>query len=130
MATTLTEGPYAGEFILSEANGDRSRDNITVELQDVADNGIDAGTVLGMRASDGKYLAYDDTATDGTETVAGILYGPIADLDGGGDVAAVIVNADAEVIGEKILGPTGAEDDVETGLAALGIKVRGDLDFS
>jgi len=130
MANELTEGPYTGEFILSEANGDRSRDNITVELANAADNGIDAGTVLGMRASDGKYLAYDDTATDGTETVAGILYAPTGDLDGGGDVAAVIVNADAEVIGEKIIGPTGAEDDVETGLAALGIKVRGDLDFS
>lgn len=130
MATTLTEGPYAGEFILSEAEGTRSRDNITVELADAEDNGIAAGTVMGMRASDGKYLAYDDTATDGTETVAGILYGPTGDLDGGGDVEAAIVNADAEVIGEKIIGPTGTEDDVATGLEALGIKVRGDLDFS
>lgn len=130
MANELTEGPYTGEFILSEANGDRSRDNITVELADAADNGIDAGTVMGMRASDGKYLAYDDTATDGTEAVAGILYAPTGDLDGGGDVEAVIINADAEVIGEKILGPTGTEDDVETGLAALGIKIRGDLSFA
>lgn len=130
MANELTEGPYTGEFILSEANGDRSRDNITVELANAVDNGIDAGTVLGMRASDGKYLAYDDTATDGTEVVAGVLYAPTGDLDGGGDVEGVIINADAEVIGEKILGPTGTETDVETGLAALGIKIRGDLSFA
>lgn len=130
MATPLTEGPYAGEFILSEANGNRSRDTVTVELQEVegGENGIDAGTVMGMRASDGKYLAYDGTATDGTETVAGILYGPVPDGDAG-DVEAVVVNADAEVIGEKILGPEASEDDVAAGLAALGIKIRGELDF-
>lgn len=47
--TTFTEGMHAGEFILSEANGTRSREAITVTQAGVA---LAAGTVLG-RVNDG-----------------------------------------------------------------------------
>lgn len=39
----LTEGPYAGEFLLSEASGTRSRDTITID----ASQTLKAGQVLG-----------------------------------------------------------------------------------
>lgn len=41
----LTEGKYAGEFILSEANGDRSRENLVV----LSGENLKAGHVLGRR---------------------------------------------------------------------------------
>lgn len=41
--TTLTEGPRTGEFIISEAEGERSRDQITL----ASGNNLPAGRVLG-----------------------------------------------------------------------------------
>jgi len=41
--TTLTEGQHAGEFIVSEANGSRSRDKVTV----LSGQNLKAGAVLG-----------------------------------------------------------------------------------
>jgi hypothetical protein len=117
--TTLTEGRHAGEFILSEANGSRSRENVTVASgQDLA-----AGAVLGKITSGGKYAAYDNGASDGTEVAAAIL------LDAcdatGGDVAAAVIARDAEVNGECLGYLTGADEAAGIAdLLAVGIIVR------
>lgn len=49
MSQTFTEGRHAAEFILSEANGNRSRDNLKIG----ASQTILAGSVLGKNAAPG-----------------------------------------------------------------------------
>ena len=86
-----TEGKHAGEFILSEANGTRSRDEVTIETPE----DLKAGDVIGLETASGKYHAYDDGAVDGTEVAAGVLFD---DVDASAaDVVGVAILRDAEV---------------------------------
>ncbi len=55
MSQTFTEGRHAAEFILSEANGNRSRDNLKIG----ASQTILAGSVLGKNAAPGLEAASD-----------------------------------------------------------------------
>ena len=115
--TTLTESSYAGEHIVSLANGTRSQEQITV----LANAVLEAGEVVGKVAS-GKYVAWSPTADDGSEVVAGVLYD---DVDAtGADKAGVITARDAEVSGSMLKYPSGQLAAAQTGLAALGIIVR------
>lgn len=113
---TKTEARRTGEFILSEANGTRSREQIVI---DASAGAMVAGTVVSKLTATGKYVAYDDVGTDGTEAAAGILYAAVADLTA--DQAAVIIARDAEV-SEILL--TGYNANAKADLAALGIIVR------
>jgi len=111
----LTEGNYKAEFLLSEANGTQSRDQITV----ASGQNLTAGTVIGKITADGKYAAYADGASDGTETAAGII---LADVDASAaDAEGVIINGNAEVSGDLLVGndANGTAD-----LEALKIKIR------
>lgn len=112
--TTLTEGKHAGEFLLSESNGKRSRDEITL-----TGGPYEAGQVLGKITASGKYTVYNNGAADGTEVAAGILY---AGADGSAaDVAAVAIVRDAEVASADL---TGSDAAAVTDLAAKGVIVR------
>lgn len=95
--TVLTEGRHPGEFLMSEAKGQRSRGNITV----ASGAGIIApGTVLGKITASGKYLASAVGATDGSETaVAVALYGCDATAS---DAAIAAIMRDAEVNGQVL----------------------------
>ena len=104
-------------FILEEAGGQRSRDNVTVTQSGAA---IVSGTLLGKITASGKYIPYSNGASDGSQTVAGILYEHLPAATG--DVKAVIINVDAEV---NRLELTGLDAPGEVDLLALGIKVRG-----
>lgn len=116
--TTLTESSYAGEHIVSLANGTRSQEQITV----LADAVLEAGEVVGKVTVSGKYVAWAPGASDGSETVAGVLYD---DVDAtGADKAGVITARDAEVSGSMLKYPSGQLAAATTGLAALGIIVR------
>jgi hypothetical protein len=89
--TTLTEGQHAGGFLVSEANGSRSREQITV----LDGEDLPAGAVLGKITASGKYVAVDPEASDGSEEAAGILFAAChAD---GADAQAVGILRDAEV---------------------------------
>lgn len=117
--TALTEGRHAGEFILSEANGNRSREEVTI----VSGEDLAAGTVLGKITASGKYAAYDNGASDGTQAAAGVL------LDAcdatAGDAQATMIARDAEVNGEMLGFLTSADESAAiTDLLALGIVVR------
>ena len=91
MADVFTEARHAGEFLISEAEGTRSRDVITV-ANSVA---LEAGTVLGKVTASGKYKLHDPSKSDGTENAAGIL---LAAVDAsGGDASGVAILRDAEV---------------------------------
>jgi len=109
-----TEATRAGEFLVSEANGKRSRESITV-----TGGPYPAGQVLGKITVSGKYTAYASGASNGTETAAAVLWDA---ADGSAaDVTAVGVVRDAEVA-EAML--TGEDADAITDLAAIGIITR------
>jgi len=118
----LTEGAHPGEFILSEANGNRSRENRTL----VSGQNLGAGAVLGKISSGGKFTGYDNTAGDGSQAAAGILYASVDASDG--DMDCVVIIRDAEVIGDALdfdAGQSGADQTAATvDLLALGIIVR------
>ena len=92
--TVLIEGRHPGEFLMSEANGQRSRENITI----ASGAGIIApGTVLGRITASGKCLASATGASDGSQTAIAIaLYGCDATAS---DVAISAITRDAEVNG-------------------------------
>ncbi len=125
--SSKSEGRYAGEFILSEDNGKRSRDVVTVTV--AANTTLEAGTVLGKITATGKYVEYDNNAVDGTQAAAAILYDRQVNGTGAGvDVAAVILNADSEVRSADLVWKSNQiAGDKTAGLAdllALGIKAR------
>ena len=112
----LTESTHAGEFLLAEANGTISREEVTIAA---AAGALAAGTVLGKITASGKYVAYNNGASDGTQTAAGILFSAAPDL--AVDQSAAMIARDAEVMGSLLVGSDapGIAD-----LAAIGILVR------
>jgi len=120
--TTLTEGRHAAEFVLSEAMGNRSRDNATI----VATQTILAGSVLGRITANGNYGTLVPGGTGGGEIGSGIALYPITT---GATVDKVsIIARDAEVNGKLLVWPAGITGPQQTtaiaDLAKLGIIVR------
>lgn len=122
--TTVYEGSYAGEFVLSEAEHGRSRDNITIAS---GSGVIQPGDVLGKITASGKYKKSTDTGTDGGQTaVAVALYGTdatsadkkIAAITRAAQVKAVELTYDASVNDATKRGTKATQ------LAAVGIIVR------
>ena len=97
MATVLTEGVHDFGFILSEASGQRSRENAYVKD---GEGKLTAGTVLGVVTSGGtnevgRYRSCDPTNNDGSQTAVAILCQNVdASTD---DAACVVIARDAEV---------------------------------
>lgn len=123
--TTLTETGHAAGFLLSEANGNRSRDIITVS----AGQNLKAGAVLGKITSGsptGEYKAYDNAASDGSQAAAGILLDDCDATDA--DVKAVGILRDAEVNSNELVYDSGQNDAAKVAavadLLAIGILVR------
>ena len=125
--STKTERPHAGEFIVSEANGYRSRDQVTVTVPtgEVSSPGL----ILGKITATGKYVARNEAAGTGEQTAKGVLFNELDNSAGGApaDFIATIVNGDAEVLGPSCDANGGTEATVLSELLTLGIKVRGDL---
>lgn len=121
--TVFHEARHAGEFILSEANGHRSRENVTIAAeQDVA-----AGAVLGKVTASGQFVPLDPSAEDGSEEAAAIAIYKAKTGEGETvDIAAIV--RDAEVNGHILTWPEGiSEPDTAAAvaeLAALGVIVR------
>jgi hypothetical protein len=114
MSTSLTSYPRLAAFVLSEASGQRSRENVPVTRHSTQP--IKSGTVL--KVSGGKYVPYD-----GSGDAAGILYNHVE--PGTGDVEAVAFVRDCEVNVNALIGlDSGAVAD----LLSLGILVRGSTD--
>lgn len=128
--TVMTEGRHPAEFVLSEANGDRSRETVTV----VSGSGVIApGAVLGKYtsgANSGKYSAAPNAAADpdvGNQTaVAVALYGCDATS---ADKKIVVIARDAEINGNILSYDASVDDAAKKAakaaqLAAVGIIVR------
>lgn len=72
MSNVKVQGSQTAEFLVSEGNGQISREHITVK----AGPALPAGQVLGV-TSTGEYAPYDNAATDGSEIAAAVLYAPL-----------------------------------------------------
>jgi len=125
--STKTEGQHTAEFIVSEAEGTRSRDQVTVTVG--ADTTLEAGSVLGKVTATSKRDLYDNGNGDGLETAESILYETLVnDTDAPVDVQATVINADAEVRSADLRWKSDQSDnDKAAGLADLltkGIKAR------
>lgn len=126
MSQVFTETAHNGEFIMSEANFQRSRENGVAAAGYV----MPAGTPLGKITSGGQLKPVDNDAGDGSQTCVGILINSI-DTSSTGQNAAVAVAyiaRHAEVNG-KCLQWAATEDAADIAanivdLVALGIIVR------
>lgn len=120
----LTEGRHPGEFIMSEANRARSRDNITIAS---GAGVVKAGTVLGKLTTGGKYVPSPATGSDGSQTGVAIN---IYEVDAtSADMTVSAITRDAEVNGKELEYAGTVNDDTKKGakatqLAAVGIIVR------
>lgn len=112
----LNEGKHTAEFLLSEGAGAISRDQVTIAA---AAGALVAGTVLGKITASGKYVAYSNGASDGTEVAAGVLYAAAPDL--AADQSATAIVRYAEVASAAL---TGNDSAGTADLKALGIIVR------
>lgn len=121
--TVLTEGNHRAEFLVSEANGTRSREIVTV----LSATALEPGTVLALQ-DDIYYVALDEEATSSDISVAvAVLYDHV-DADSSDGLPAVAIVRDAEVNGAELIWPTGISAGDKTAaiaqLAAAGIIVR------
>ena len=105
-----------GEFLLSESNGTRSREAVTFAS---GAGVVIPGTVVGKVTASGKYIQYVDTATDGSQTAAGIVYACVDAT--AADAPGVIICRDAEAAANFL---TGLDANAKTDLATLGVIVR------
>jgi hypothetical protein len=120
----LTETRHAGEFVLSEGNGNISRDSITI----VSGAGVvRAGTVLGKITASGKYTPSPATGADGSQVAVAVnLY----EVDAtSADVAVAAIMRDAEVNVNTLTYAASVDDNTKkaakaTQLAAVNIIVR------
>lgn len=120
--TTFTEGRHPAEYIVSEANGTRSREVVTL----ITGQKLGPGTVLGKITASGKYTILAPAASDGSEAAAAVLFDHIDATTA--DRAAVITARDTEVKSAALVWPTGATTNQKTTalgqLRALGIVAR------
>lgn len=118
----LTQGNQALEFLLSEANGERSREVVVI----TGSAEFKAGTVLGKITASGKYTSHDESASDGTQNAVAVLG---YDVDAtAADANGVVFVRDCEVSDEILIMPTGISvndrADAITSLASAGIIAR------
>lgn len=105
------------DFILSEANGQRSRENAILAATLVT---LAAGQLL-TQGGDGKYVAYAGPGADLDEpiTADAVLYGNVPASDE--DQQVVVIARDAELAGDLLVG---LDAPARVALGAAGIIVR------
>ena len=115
--STLTETSHAGEYIVSESNGHRSREAITVASgQDLV-----AGAVIGKVTASGYYAEWDPDAVNGSQTAVGILFDAVDATSAA--TAGVAHVRDCEVNGDELTFKTGSTSD-DKSLAAYHLGVE------
>ena len=121
---SLSESARPADFLVAEAPGTISRDTVTVTVP--ANTTFAAGRVLGQLTATGKYVAYDDGNSDGSEDAAAVLYGPLVNDTGAPvDQKGVIVNFAAEIRKADLVWEVGVDKTkAYADLAARGVKAR------
>lgn len=113
----LKEGLQTGEFLLSEANGNRSRETVTF-MNDCPN--MESGTAVGKITASGLWGKYDHSATNGLEVCRGVAYSAIKTQPSA--QKGVVIARDAEISFERTVGIDSLAQDA---LADVGIVVRG-----
>lgn len=120
--SVFNEKRHPGQFILNLAEGNRSLDNVTLLSGQV----VEVGQVLGKITSGGKFTAYDNGASDGSQAAAAISLNYV-DATAGDTLIAVVVRA-AEVKADELVFLSGTSDNDKTAayadLKALGVIAR------
>ncbi|MDR2366437.1 MAG: head decoration protein [Zoogloeaceae bacterium] len=112
----LQEGSHTAEFLLSEGNGEISREEVLIKSGAV----YSAGQVLGIVTATGKYAAYDNSdSTTGLGVAAGVLYAPVDAADA--DQKATVIVRLAEVVQSLLVG---LDDAAKADLLLRNIIVR------
>lgn len=124
---TYTEPQLPLEFLLSEANGQRSREQVTLTASQGA---LPAGMVMARVTATGNYVPYDDDAnagTPGSGVALGILAYPAENSASTQQVT--IIARDAEVKTAALRWEASNDGTEQTAgiadLAAVGIIARG-----
>lgn len=121
---TLTEGRVTAAYILTEANGLRSRDNAKIAS---GSGKVEPGTILGKITASGKFVPHAPAASDGSQTAVAILYSEVDATSA--DQPAVITARDCEVKKDELIYNAATDTApeiaaVHAALAANGIIVR------
>ncbi|AOI94837.1 head decoration protein [Burkholderia sp. LA-2-3-30-S1-D2] len=105
MSNVKVQGSQTAEFLVSEGNGQISREHIVVK----AGPALPAGQVLGV-TSTGEYAPYDKAANDGSEVAAAVLYAPLSASDAPRSATGIVRLA--EVAASRLTGldATGRND--------------------
>ena len=98
MSTVFTEQIYLGDWLKYEEESRYSRDTIIV----AAGQTLTQGTVLGI--VNGKAVALDPNATDGSETPIGVL---ISDVSAVTDTESVMVSRNVLLSDRYVIWPAG-----------------------
>jgi hypothetical protein len=96
MVTVLTEGRRRGGFLVSEAEGTRSREVGKFINSGSVDVTLPAGMVIGQLAADGSFVGYTNTGTLGAQTAIGVLWDNVT-IPAGATISATYIARDAEV---------------------------------
>lgn len=116
MAYTIkTEGRHAGEHLLSEGNGEISREGIVLAAGPM----LPAGQVLALKTATGEYVAYKKGEAGGVGTAAGILFAPKPESATPQRAVAHVRNCE---VAQVCL--TGLDDKAIADLAARSVIVR------
>lgn len=119
--TTITKPRTTAQFIVSEAAGERSRAEGTV---DATGGALEPGTVLGKLTATGVLVRHAPGASDGSENAVGVLYAPI----GAVSAQAAYIARDAEIRkSDLVYGDSASEAQItatDAALEALGLIVR------
>jgi len=111
----ITEGKRTAEYLVSEPNGLRGRESATL----AAGQNLETGTLLGKITDGGNVTRYDPDASDGSETVFGILYTNVDATDADAVGIAITVR-DTIVRDSSLTYSDGADaDDIATAVAGL-----------
>lgn len=113
----FTDAPVrTSDFLKWEADPDFCRESVTIG------SGADlpAGQVLGKVTATGKYVAWAPAASDGSQTIAGVLLSPASAASA--DVADAAIEARFAVVDTSRLTYAGTLANLKSGLLALNIK--------
>lgn len=112
--TVINEGRHTAEYLVSEANGTRSRDVVTL----AAGHKVAPGDVLAKVTATGKYVPLDPAGADGSEAAIAIAFDHVDATTA--EKPAVITARDSEVRASALGWPAGISGaDRAEGLAAL-----------
>lgn len=119
--SVVTEGRHTGHFLLSEANGTRSRDVVTLAA---GSGDLAAGAVLGKITASSKFAPHAPSASDGSETAVAILLGNVS-VPAAADVDAVVVARDAEVKAASLGFAAATDTDAEKTVVLAALAANG-----